>query len=574
MKKVYKHTIARQLIVFSLLISVLPAVLISLLLFVNMKEKAEADLSKSHLQIVSQYGKNIEEKLEHYQMGIQFVANNTSLIGELLNSEGNTYRRGRVVSEEVAKSLFFKESSEVRNCMVYSLDENNPIYGASASMISVAEKEPWYTKERLYENGWFTYYWPVGKVEIFSFVEPVFVQKEYGGDRIHIGSVKLDINLSRLMEPTSDRSYSVFVYNDENQLLYSSDKMYQEMIAAYLKDQQREDVEAFFSRYEKKYQRLDEFGMNILFLFEKSEFQEKTEEVLFLIVPALMVVLAFVLLSSYLYTKHFSSRIERLVKKFKTAETGDLNIYDPIEGNDEIADLDRRFSQMLAKLDALIQRNYVQKLEKRETQLRNLQLQINPHFLYNTLETISSLAAIQHMFDVCDMCQKLGEIFRYSLGRNYGEYVTVEQELHHTKNYVFIQKMRYGNRFEVFYNIEVDTKRHKLLRFILQPIVENAIVHGWGELTVSGTLEISVYEEHNCLFIKIEDDGVGIKQNRLEELTEYINNQEDLKDTKKSIGIRNVNQRIKLSCGDEYGITIESEVNMGSRFMIRLPLIN
>ncbi|MCA5963452.1 histidine kinase [Blautia sp. RD014234] len=95
---------------------------------------------------------------------------------------------------------------------------------------------------------------------------------------------------------------------------------------------------------------------------------------------------------------------------------------------------------MLGKLDALIQKNYIRELENKEAQLKNLQLQINPHFLYNTLETISSMAAVKQVFDICDICQRLGEIFRYNLGKNYGEFVTVAQELGHVQNYIFIIK--------------------------------------------------------------------------------------------------------------------------------------
>ena len=205
--------------------------------------------------------------------------------------------------------------------------------------------------------------------------------------------------------------------------------------------------------------------------------------------------------------------------------------------------------------------------------MKNLQLQINPHFLYNTLETISSLAAIKQVFVVCDMCQKLGDIFRYSLGKNYGEYVTLEQELEHTKNYIFIQKIRLGDRLEVFYDIEVFPDQCKILRFILRPIVENAILHGLGNITGKGTLEISAFEQKDMLILKVMDDGIGMDEEKVESLNIYINSNGHKEDTKKSIGIRNVNQRIKLACGENYGITIESRPYRGSSFTIRLPII-
>ncbi|MEG0388708.1 MAG: histidine kinase, partial [Niameybacter sp.] len=206
------------------------------------------------------------------------------------------------------------------------------------------------------------------------------------------------------------------------------------------------------------------------------------------------------------------------------------------------------------------------------SELRNLQLQINPHFLYNTLETISALAAVKGAFEICDLCEKLGDIFRYSLGKNYGEYVTIRQELKHTQNYIFIQKARFGEKFEVYYEVEEALMEHQILRFILQPIVENAIVHGLGTCATKGKLTIFVGKEGTDIIIKVEDNGVGMTKERLALILEYINDNEvKLKNRTRSIGIRNVHQRIRLVCGNDYGINIQSELNQGSCFTIRLP---
>jgi sensor histidine kinase YesM len=275
----------------------------------------------------------------------------------------------------------------------------------------------------------------------------------------------------------------------------------------------------------------------------------------------------------FAFTRSFSKRVEKLIHKIKVAETGDLSITEKIEGNDEIAVLDRQFNTMLGKLDTLIKKNYIQQLEKKESEFRNLQLQINPHFLYNTLETISSIAAVKGVFLICDLCEKLGGNFRYSLGKNYGEFVTVKQELVHTQNYVYIQKTRFENKFDVFYNVDPEMEDKLVLRFILQPIVENAIVHGLSNNKGKGTLEISIKEINHMLVIKIEDDGAGMSQQKVEEISNYINDTHQTEQTRQGIGIRNVNQRIQLACGIEYGITIESLQGRGSCFTITLPLL-
>lgn len=570
MKKIFGHTILSQLVVFSLLISVVPVIVIFSLLFTRMEKMVESELNTSHQQTVSQYTKNVEEKLARYQESISYIANNTALIQAMESTDANLQQRGQDISEEVAKSLLLDRPNEISNCVVYSLDKDNPVYGSRVAMMEAAEKEPWYRSERMDRNNWFHYYSQAGKTQVLSLVMPVFDVNIENYTKQQLGSVKLDIDLGRLLKPAGEGSYTVIVYDDNDELLYASDEKRKAQMKQYLEEKKL--PEGFKKQYMTEHSRLDDFQMNLLFLFHNSELLEKQGDIYLLVFPALLLVLLIALGFAYLYSRKFSSRVEQLVRKFEIAETGDLAIRAPIPGQDEISQLDKKFSHMLKKLEQLIQKEYVQELEKKEAQFRNLQLQINPHFLYNTLETISSLAAVRQVFPICDMCQKLGEIFRYSIGKNYGEYVTVEEELRHTQNYVFIQKMRYS-RFAVFYNVEIDTKKQKVLRFILQPIVENAILHGLRELAGSGTLEISIYNEETCMVISVADDGVGMEKEKVEELSQYINSPDNLKDTGRSIGIRNVNQRIRLSCGEEYGITIQSSPHGGSSFFLKLPLI-
>ncbi|WP_394919607.1 histidine kinase [uncultured Robinsoniella sp.] len=584
-KKIYSYSIFKQLVSFTIVISVVPIILISGFLFQKIERLIVGDLVNSHEQITAQYMKNIEEKMLQYQNSLEFIANNTIILDTLTNSSGKSspYMKGRDISTEVTKSLLLDRPSEIRNCMIYSKIGENPVYGSRATMMEEAKKETWYRNKKALNEGWFTYI-SAGKGQtILSILREIEKIDLLNYTKKDIGIIKLDIYMERLFSPGKNwdnekSNFDVIVYGADGQDLYDSDPDKREVLTEFL--QRQSDGEDYhngkihtISDYVVAGTALEEYGMNILFLFTNSELMEKKGEIQLLVIPLLLLVILAILFFSYLFTYRFSARVGALVQKIKVAETGDLTITKPIAGSDEIAYLDKQFSHMLKKLDKLIRKNYIQQLENKETQLRNLQLQINPHFLYNTLETISSIAAVNQAFVVCDMCEKLGEIFRYSLGKNYGEFVTISQELHHTQNYIFIQKIRYNERFEVFYNVEADVDRYMILRFILQPIVENAIVHGLGNLTSKGTLEISIRREKDALLIVIEDDGVGMDAERVRDLNAFINEPKEVRDNKKSIGIRNVNQRIQLSCGNEYGIFIESMPYQGSRFYIRLPLI-
>lgn len=583
-----KHHIFRsksiflQLVLYSCSISLFPILIISGYMFARLQNSMVKELNEYHSQILSQYAQNIEEKLEQYNKSLDFISNNTTIVNALENEDDNAYSKGKIISEEISKSLLLEESREIFNCMVYSMLEDNPVYGRSVSMLKEAELEGWYGQRQITEGVWFSYLINENKKPILSFIEPIETVDIRQFVTNQIGIVKLDVDLQQLFSPAalageSEAAFDVIVYVEDD-VLYStfleedSRQLLEEYQNSYDNTAESEESQEI-DRYVVKQTGLDTYGLKLLVLFANNEAVVRKQEIMLTIIPIILILISISLICAYIYSRFFSRRIENLLKKFKLAETGDLTIQNPVGGNDEIAELDRQFSHMLTKLDQLIKTNYIQRLENKETQLRNLQLQINPHFLYNTLETISSIAAVKQVFEVCDMCQKLGEIFRYNLGKDYGEYVTLQQELDHMSNYIFLQKVRLGQRLEVIYHIEVNGEKYKILRFILQPIVENAIVHGIGPMTGKGILEIEALEQEDALFIKIKDNGVGMGQEKVEQLQTYIDHMESKEDTTKSIGIRNVNQRIKLSWGNTYGIFIESHSGLGSCFTLRLPII-
>ena len=570
----YTHTIFTQLVVFTLVISLIPTLLITGFLFSQMESMVKRELLNSYDQMTSQYMKNLEDKLSQYRNSIEVIAGNSTILETLDNRKDNAYSKGERISGEITKSLLLDKQREIRNCMLYSSISDNPVYGIRVTMESVAKREEWYSQKQDIKGDSFLYVSSVGDTPILSFVKMVERVDVRSYARQKLGFLKLDLYLDQLFEPAwsnekPDSQYGVAVRAANGSIFYSSSQTIRSA-AETLQDSAGSPESPGYMVEQRNIPGMD---LDILLFFNNSQLAARRSKVRGLVLPSVLAVSLIVILGAWIYTRCFSDRIECLVKKFKIAETGDLTITDPIGGKDEIAELDRQFSHMLKKLEELIRKNYIWQLENKEAQLKNLQLQINPHFLYNTLEAISSLAAVKQVFGVCDICQKLGEIFRYSLGKDYGELVTVAQELHHVENYIFIKKQSYRNRFEVFYNISVNTEEVLMIRFLLQPIVENAILHGLVKRTARGTMEISVCEEEDCLMISIEDDGVGMDVQTVERLNREMNEPGHGTETDKSIGIRNVNQRIKLACGSEYGIHIRSELHDGSRFDIRLPLL-
>lgn len=287
----------------------------------------------------------------------------------------------------------------------------------------------------------------------------------------------------------------------------------------------------------------------------------------------LTVLIGFLLLtiaffSLDVYANLLNERFDLLLKKMKRAKSGDLRIKDHLQGTDELKKLDDGFDDMLLELEDFISENYVQQLEKREAQLRMLQFQINPHFLYNTLASMQVLSMQEGNTCLTEMIQHLAAMFRYSISESDRDLVTVEEELHHVEDYIYLQKIRFEDRLNVQYEIEDGLLQRKMMRFVLQPIVENAIRHGLNE--GEGVLVIGARsEDDGGIVFTIQDDGNGIPAERLAQIEQELES-EKLKDRKIGIGLHNVHSRLRLRYGKKYGIKLSSG-NSGTVVEIRVP---
>ena len=467
----HSGTIFTQLVTFTAVVSIVPILFISSLMLRKISHMITEELIASHNQLVAQYTTSLEGKLNQYQYSLKQLSNNTIVLNTLQGRTGekNPYVMGNDVSIEVNKS-FRLDGYEVRNCMIYSNNLDNKIYGTRVAMITEASREIWYISKEAASQYYFIYATGDGKKsKVLSLIKNIVDVDVNNYESKYVGFVKLDLYTKKLFEPAIGEDYSyaydVIVLDRKNQIVYSSNPSYNDIIQEQsfeeLKQKGNYGKNTMIDTSTEEY-----YGLKLIFLFNNSQLDYKRQEIQNSILPVLVLVMLIIALTAFLFTRSFAKRVSRLIDKIKIAETGDLTINEEIKGSDEIAVLDKQFNQMLLKLDRLIKKNYVQQLENKESQVRNLQLQINPHFLYNTLETISSIAAVNRVFLICDLCEKLGENFRYSLGRNYGEFVTVEQELSHTQNYIYIQKTRFGNKFEAYYNVEPGLEKNLVLRFI------------------------------------------------------------------------------------------------------------
>jgi two-component system sensor histidine kinase YesM len=259
-------------------------------------------------------------------------------------------------------------------------------------------------------------------------------------------------------------------------------------------------------------------------------------------------------------------RLETSVREIDLSPTEVPQIY--IGGSDEIQHLGRTIRSMVLEMRRLTDGLVKEQEEKRKSELDALQSQINPHFLYNTLDSIMWMIEAEKYEDAISMVQALGNLFRISLSKG-RTIITVGEEIRHAENYIAIQKYRYKNKFEAFWEIDETLLPYRTIKLIIQPLVENAIYYGMEFMDGDGEIHIRVKSDGSDLLIEVEDNGPGIPPERLASLLTDENRE---RSRGSGIGLRNVHQRIQLYFGPAYGLEIESEPDEGTLVRIRQPL--
>lgn len=286
---------------------------------------------------------------------------------------------------------------------------------------------------------------------------------------------------------------------------------------------------------------------------------------IFVISLLIIVSLLLVFLVSY----QIVHPLKKLASLMKLAENGDFNIKINVNTKDEIGTLAQSFNSMTSKIDSLIHEVYVEQIRQSELELQMLQSQINPHFIYNTLESISMMATIHDDDITSEMTANLGSILRYGINKTKEE-VTVKEELGNLEKYISLQDIRFHSVYTISIHVDPELYSIHIIKLILQPIVENAIYHGMKDIRSGGKIIISGYKANKKLLIfEIEDNGKGMTEQLSDELNDYINDRNNLFS---SIGLRNVNKRIKIKYGDAYGLEIQSELNSSTKVIVKLPI--
>lgn len=238
-----------------------------------------------------------------------------------------------------------------------------------------------------------------------------------------------------------------------------------------------------------------------------------------------------------------------------------------IGGSPEIQHLGLTIRFMVEELQELTDKMVKEQEEKRKNELDALQSQINPHFLYNTLDSIMWMIESERYEDAVSMVQALGRLLRISLSRG-KNVISVGDELQHARSYLSIQRYRYKNKFTSYFEVEPDIEQYKTIKLVIQPLIENAIYYGMEYMDGEGEIHIRAYTREQDLYLEVEDNGPGMPEEQVEHL---LTGGEKARQKGSGIGLKNVNQRIQLYFGAQYGLEIESEPDEGTTVRIHIP---
>ncbi|WP_139891904.1 sensor histidine kinase [Bacillus sp. D386] len=285
------------------------------------------------------------------------------------------------------------------------------------------------------------------------------------------------------------------------------------------------------------------------------------------------VVICFLILAAILitfsFTRNYSRRIQNIVKIVRKVENGDLNARIPIsKQEDELSKISININSMLTELNKYIEQSYLLNMKQQQAELKALQAQIDPHFLFNTLEAIRMVAVVEGSKTSSKMIFHLSKLFRYTLESK--DTVPLYTEIRYVNQYLKLMQFKYPDKLSVDINIPNEVEQTMVQKLILQPIIENYFAHGFKKNQFNNELLILAQQVGEKIDIIVKDNGKGMSEDKLDIIVQHINHEEG--DGVKSIGLRNIHQRLKLKYGDQFGISLTSIKDQGTTVKLSIPV--
>ena len=538
----------------------LPVMLLFLLSFLQMRSIID-DKEKLNLQsYLQQSVSSMDRTLDGYNSLSDYIAFDRTLAEAFSMEYGTPYEQYEQLTQKVDPIL--RSSSYFHGGMqritIYT-DNGMVKHDTTVAPVSEIEETDWYQKTLEHPGlNWFVNY---PEKTLFSARKLTF-----SGAREGVNILYMDVDYQKLFTPYAETLISecgLYITDQDGKLVFEESRFsgknqnYDLTYSEFLEQRDRGSAD-----YTILCEQSNTTGWTV-WLYQPVGLAGESMRPIGVMAGVTILICIFAAVLAYFITSGMlSGRIERLTCLMQEVQEGSMDMQVGSDDRDEIGMLYRGFGSMMKRIRTLINEVYLSKITQKEAELKALQAQINPHFLYNTLSLINWKALAAGEEDISRMTLALSTFYRTALNRG-RNVLQVETELSNTRAYLEIQSMLHDGNFD--YEIEAQTEilQCESLNLILQPLVENAIHHGIEEKTDGrGKISVRGWKEDNCVWFMVEDNGVGMEQ----EVADKILTMES-----KGYGVRNVNERIRLCYGEKYAMKVESVVGKGTKMTIHFP---
>lgn len=320
----------------------------------------------------------------------------------------------------------------------------------------------------------------------------------------------------------------------------------------------------------KKIKRLNTYILSVVPMTELTKLYYDTAKSFFISIGILLVFLTFV---AYYSGNWFIAKVRKITNAFRQFQKGDFETRIEVKGTDELDNLGRDFNVMAANINELINKVYKAEIAQKQAEIGVLQAQIKPHFIYNTLESLRMMAELHDEEEISDGLSALGNLIRQNTNTE-NHLITIGAEVENLEDYIKILNLTHNNRIKAYISVPEEIRQYTTINLLLQPIVENSIKHGYDESFETMDIFVEAKDKEDSIIFTVRDTGKGIDEARLSKLKELLERKAgDKADSsmEKGIGLLNVNRRIKLYFGDEYGVTLENSYGRGTCAIIKIP---
>ncbi|GIN71395.1 sensor histidine kinase [Bacillus sp. J14TS2] len=543
------------------------------------KESLEEEANLHTVQMIDQVWNNIEMLIQENDNIMDYITNEKE-VAQFMERSTPSEKSASIIKDKI--SIYKQKHPEIAGILLvnqYDKLASNEIVRVSRDPLT---EESWYKKAiqspediQLISN-------PIGrniknKVNyqmnyVLSLVKAVKNPETNQVTGVILMDLKLDFIKNVIESIKIGNSGFIFITDKEGEVVYAPvNSIVYRIHPSLLHAENSPPIEKNINddKYQIIYNTIPDIGWKVVGVFSLNETTKVVTEVQHFTIVIAIITLAIASLVSVFFANMITKPLNKLRTLMGNVEEGRFDVRFNSKYNDEVGQLGNSYNKMVQEIDRLIQLLYVKEKSKREEELKVLQAQIQPHFLYNTLDTIQWMAYEYKAPKIAELVNSLTTLFRIGLNKG-KEFISIREELEHVRSYLTIQMTRYESKLEYDIEANEEVKDYQVLKLILQPLVENSIYHGIRNKRGKGKITITVTQQEENLILCVIDTGKGIKEETVKQLNDSLKKLETT--DRKGYGLHNVNERIKLSYDERYGIEVFSEYEHGTKIQVVLPI--